>query len=197
MDNKLIISKGPAVELTIINRINLENSFFKQLENTKLEDIKQFLSTPKKFACIPLKEDKIPISEIPLEDNDGHSKEEESKSLSEYIEKNQIKILPVQNYLNNHYAIYINKNKDYLSTYDNDKLDSLTTNLSSMEEKENIKISEPEKKTTSIKWRLCKFFTSVYKHWLSIISISFIRTINIGKIVLLFCKIAVYIIYYN
>ena len=38
------------------------------------------------------------------------------------------------------------KNKDYLSTYDNDKLDSLTTNLSSMEEKENIKISEPEKK---------------------------------------------------
>ena len=146
MDNKLIISKGPAVELTIINRINLENSFFKQLENTKLEDIKQFLSTPKKFACIPLKEDKIPISEIPLEDNDGHSKEKESKSLSEYIEKNQIKILPVQNYLNNHYAIYINKNKDYLSTYDNDKLDSLTTNLSSMEEKENIKISEPEKK---------------------------------------------------
>ena len=52
MDNKLIISKGPAVELTIINRINLENSFFKQLENTKLEDIKQFLSTPKKFFCL-------------------------------------------------------------------------------------------------------------------------------------------------
>ena len=191
MDNKLIISKGPAVELTIINRINLENSFFKQLENTKLEDIKQFLSTPKKFACIPLKEDKIPISEIPLEDNDDHSKEEESKSLSEYIEKNKIKILPVQNYLNNHYAIYINKNKDYLSTYDNDKLDSLTTNLSSMEEKENIKISEPEKKILPSSG----FFNGRYRNFF--ISISFIRTINIGKIVLLFCKIAVYIIYYN
>lgn len=156
MNNKIITSKGPNQDITIINRINLEKDFVKNVNNDKLDKLKQFLLAPKKFACVPIKENKIPVSSITLEEHDvideydtlkektnEKSLQEEliNQNIKKIINENCIKVLPIENYLNNYYAVYMNKIKDYLNTYNNDELEVLTTRLLKLSQ-ENIQMQD-------------------------------------------------------
>lgn len=156
MNNKIITSKGPNQDITIINRINLEKDFVKNVNNDKLDNLKQFLLAPKKFACVPIKENKIPVSSITLEEHDvideydtlkektnEKSLQEEliNQNIKKIINENCIKVLPIENYLNNYYAVYMNKIKDYLNTYNNDELEVLTTRLLKLSQ-ENIQMQD-------------------------------------------------------
>lgn len=155
MNNKIITSKGPNQDITIINRINLEKDFVKNVNNDKLDNLKQFLLAPKKFACVPIKENKIPVSSITLEEHDvideydtlkektnEKSLQEEliNQNIKKIINGNCIKVLPIENYLNNYYAVYMNKIKDYLNTYNNDELE-VTTRLLKLPQ-ENIQMQD-------------------------------------------------------
>lgn len=153
IDNKNIVitSKGPYKSLNSISKVRLEESYIQNISTDKINEIISHLNTYKKFAYIK----EITPSNNQKEENtiENYSistldiKEEQNpntkEKLQSYILDNNIIIKTMNTRLNNYFAVFMNKNNDYITTIDNTKLiqfEELINNIPKKEDKkEEIK----------------------------------------------------------
>ncbi len=155
IDNKNIVitSKGPYKSLNSISKVRLEESYIQNISTDKINEIISNLHTYKKFAYI--KEitpnnnqeentiDTIENYSISTLNTKEDKKEEQNpntkEKLQSYILDNNIIIKNMNTRLNNYFAVFMNKNNDYITAIDNTKLIQFEEFINNIPKKEDKK----------------------------------------------------------